>query len=452
MTNKDVVYQTHWHRTALHVALKSKELELVKLLIEKFNLNFENGEDELINDLTILKYCIEDCDKLSEEQKHKIFIRACQEGQLEIIKYFIIEYKIDFFLRDDYGMNAMDHVVYTNQNIKTVKLLYKLGFKDFTKLELHYACMGGNLKIIKFLVKHGANVKEQYQNKYPIDFVFKNDSMATIDFLMRSGSPMMSNDSLHSMIACNTLEYVKKFDEKYKIDWTSRNSNDYTIVQFFVVYGDDLEVMKYVVEYSSAEVINYKGKLNKTALHMAFEHNRVDMILNVLQYCCDLNAVTDDGENCMFLALSSSASFQLPEFLIEKGFDINVRNNKGQTPFHNLFYNPSQEVAFKSIKFGLNANAVDNDGKTALHYAVEPNVDNMLNRIKYCLNDLKIDPSICDNRKRLAQHYAVELGQVDVLEMFASFGELDLNAKDVDGKTPLMIAETLGGDVYNFLK
>lgn len=457
MTNKEEIYGRRFHGSALNTVIHTENLELVQILVEKFNMKFEDCEIDQITSVDVLRYCLEKCgDKFSEKEKNAIFFRACQRGSIAIIKYFVEELKTDIYLRDDSGMNVMEHVVFWNTNIDIVKCLYDLGFKDFTQLGdenktcLHSACRGGNLEIIEFLIAHGASLHAKtLDNKYPIDFVWKRDFLEIVNSIMGKCSPMMSTDTLNALIVMSSLENVQTYIESYKIDWSIRDSNDYTILQYFVQYGEDLDVLKYIVDHSKVDV---RTKDGLTVLHLALQTDKRDMVFNTLQFCCDLNAVTNSGVTCMHFAISGSASFQLAEFLIKKGFDINVRDNKGRTPVHSMFFNSSKELATKSIQFGLNVNARDDDGKTALHHAIEANSYFQLDHIKYCLNDLKVDPSICDNRKRMALHYAVELGKVNVLDTLARYTYLDLDAKDVDGKTPLMLAETIGEECFSFLK
>ena len=58
--------------------------------------------------------------------------------------------------------------------------------------------------------------------------------------------------------------------------------------------------------------------------------------------------------------------------LIEKGADVNMKNNEGHTPLMWAACNRNAGTVKKLIKAGADVNAQDNLGKTALMYAVMP--------------------------------------------------------------------------------
>jgi ankyrin repeat protein len=80
-----------------------------------------------------------------------------------------------------------------------------------------------------------------------------------------------------------------------------------------------------------------------------------------------------------FLAVESE--YDAVEFLLEQGFDCNVRNRFNQPPlFDAVTLNDHRMVALL-LHHGANPNLTDNEGNTALHRAFEVNAPEELRRV-----------------------------------------------------------------------
>ncbi len=56
------------------------------------------------------------------------------------------------------------------------------------------------------------------------------------------------------------------------------------------------------------------------------------------------------------------------QFLIEKGADVNLADNKGLTSLHMAGRRGTKEIVILLLDNGANAGAADSQGKTALDY------------------------------------------------------------------------------------
>lgn len=79
----------------------------------------------------------------------------------------------------------------------------------------------------------------------------------------------------------------------------------------------------------------------------------------------DINSNSFDGSNLLCLA-SRSGCVKVVEFLIEKGVDVNVRDNEGKTSLHLAVIIPGQNtyIAKVLLNKGAEINIQDNEGKT----------------------------------------------------------------------------------------
>ena len=113
------------------------------------------------------------------------------------------------------------------------------------------------------------------------------------------------------------------------------------------------------------------------------------------------------GDTPLMMACKQTHTEQMISFLIEKGADVNAKDNDGKTPL--MFASEGARVTAVNLLLskGARVNEKDNEGRSALLFAT------------YAWNDGKEDPEIADT---LLKHGA------------------DVNAQDNDGVTPLIRA------------
>ncbi|ONH97300.1 hypothetical protein PRUPE_7G182500 [Prunus persica] len=139
----------------------------------------------------------------------------------------------------------------------------------------------------------------------------------------------------------------------------------------------------------------------------------------------------------------------MTEEILNKKKDLAiVTDEKGWTPLHYAAFYGHESIVIQLLETGkCSAYMGDEaDKKTALHIAASKgHVHVMKQLISYC-------PDCCevvDQRRRNALHYALEKSQsriIDIVMMDAWLSNVLLNAKDVDGNTPLHL---LNAPIYN---
>ena len=107
-------------------------------------------------------------DTVKREKKYITtpLVRACQNGDLEVVE-FLLEHKADVNRQaQDATGNTPLYVACDNGNLKLARLLLKRGAYVDTQIRLnrmsplHAAIKGGFLEIVKLLLKHDAEVIE----------------------------------------------------------------------------------------------------------------------------------------------------------------------------------------------------------------------------------------------------------------------------------------------------
>lgn len=126
--------------------------------------------------------------------------------------------------------------------------------------------------------------------------------------------------------------------------------------------------------------VNKRDNKNRHILHHLIKINDDALflhIINIFLECSeiDINCIDKNENTVLHLLLIEDKikNFEalLPLFL-NKGFNINYINNKGNTILHELFhrYKDCHEKLDFMFNFGIDVNLKNNFGKTILHYAV----------------------------------------------------------------------------------
>jgi len=105
-----------------------------------------------------------------------------------------------------------------------------------------------------------------------------------------------------------------------------------------------------------------------------------------------------------------------------------------------------QGMLYTLIKAGLSVEIVNNSKKNPLHFAVE---SGCIENVKTLL-EKGVDPKWQDNFEKDALNTLISLRKEENMEIFEMLVEsgVDLNSKDMDRKTPLIIASEKGHEKY----
>jgi ankyrin repeat protein len=125
--------------------------------------------------------------------------------------------------------------------------------------------------------------------------------------------------------------------------------------------------------------------------------------------------------------------------LIERGDDINARNDRGYTPLHLAATSGNREVVQLLLENAAEVDAVETDtGCTPLHHAAS------LGHAGVCelLVRYGADPDAQTTRRETPLHLAVARGHAGVVALLLKY-HARLDIRDTHGMTPLQQAETV---------
>jgi len=283
---------------------------------------------------------------------------------------------------------------------------------DRGNTELHLAAQEGQPKLAKLLLKHGAHVNAQ------------NDEKVT---------------PLHSLAALGRIQ-----------------DSHIEVAKLLLASGADLKA---------------QDKEGRTPLHVAVGGGSPRLAELLLASGSDPNARGKNGETPLHVACWSRA-YRLAELLLARGADAKARDDRGATALHRLvgtWEAPKEEdcrLAASLIAAGADPNLLDKDGwspfeltlvcieraplaKTLLEKGADPNAmprgdvapvhrAALLGSadLVRALLDRGVQVNARDGKDQTPLHYAAGAGHLEVLDLLLARGA-ELAARDLRGRTAL---------------
>lgn len=193
--------------------------------------------------------------------------------------------------------------------------------------------------------------------------------------------------------------------------------SDFSYDPFQALRRQDLSIFKYIIQNDKA-ALEKKDWSGATVLISAVKANKIKAVLFLLENGANIHARDRDGMTVLHHA-ADQANESLFKILIQHGADLKARDDNGKTALHHAVgsLNTYTEIySEEKVKFtdhkqvkknntieqvvaaGVDVNAHDNEGKTALHYAA----DNQEYAIIKSLISLGAKPEIRDNEGHTA--------------------------------------------------
>ena len=180
-------------------------------------------------------------------------------------------------------------------------------------------------------------------------------------------------------------------------------------------------------------------------LHALIRENDVEGIKTAIANGADINARGEAGKTPLAFALQSQ---EVPDgmvkHLLQYDPDITITSETGKTPLHFAMLRDNTEFIKVLIEKGADINARDQEGSTPLMWALHFSTKGGRRLTKDTaivglFSYDKLDVRIKDRFGNSPIHEAVINKKNQFIKMLIERGT-DINARDQDGRTPLMIA------------
>ena len=330
---------------------------------------------------------------------------------------------------------------------------------------LHYAVIGGQADVAKFLIGQGADVNVE-DIETPLHYAIEKDRKDIVESLIAAGANVNArkrfpdgDTALHSAIK-----------GVYK-----------DIVALLIAHGADVNANKRgyltgdtplitAVESGHREIVemlaggsadlNARNDSGDTPLHVAVQNNERDIAELLIDKAANANAKNKRGLTPLDIAISRNRNelidllirkgtavstihtaalagdIQKVRSFIEAGVDVNAKDESGMTPLLRAISGEHADVARFLIEAGADVNASDKQGDTPLVYALW-NEDSETVKL---LVEKEADINVKDRLLGYSPlHWALFTGRKALTELVLDAGA-DVNIESKAGETPLDVA------------
>lgn len=266
---------------------------------------------------------------------------------------------------------------------------------------LHVAAKNGNVNMIVFLLKNGANPNiKNFKNELPLHIAINQDKPEAASLLVNGGSNIFAR----------TLEGKTAIGLGFE-----RNDNSNTNANYYDVFIND-------------KTAEYKDDLTgKSIVHIFVEEKNEKAIQTCIKQGIPLSLLDFEGLTPLdyaFKSMDDDAVVRIAANLIKNGAD---REKSSDYDY------------FRTCVINRNMNYRFEDGQTPLHFAA---VKNHKAIAKFLLDEKNEQParkSAQDGSGATPLHEAVRYGSTDVVTILLE-AKADTNARDNMGKTPILLA------------
>ena len=327
---------------------------------------------------------------------------AARNGAIEIIN-LLLDAKADVDSRLNLGQTPL-HLASINMKIEAVSLLLTrgAGVDEADKegwTSLHNAAYNGHVSVVETLLQKGALVDAQTQGgSTALHIAAKEGHTNVIELLLRHRANIQRVSSVGSALHC-------------------------------AVYGGHDSAVRSLLNNRISPAL--RDPLGATALHVAAEspERTTGIIEMLLEYSADLNAVTQEGETALNLAIRQKSE-KVVKTLLEHNANCDITPKDGWRPLLAAVATGDVNIVRLLLEHGVNVNAVNEVGWTPLMFVADRGYDNIMEMLLEAGADLHLRTAI--NQTPL--HKALYHGSKPAIKLLLSHGA-DPSAVDVFGRS-----------------
>lgn len=370
-------------------AIYKKNIDAVKFLLEKgakVNVFTTKHATPLkyavvVQDFPIVKLLLKHGAVVDAPDKNGTtpLMLACNKGNIEIIEC-LIAHGADLHAKNVAGSTPITFV----DDPKVAELLKQKGidldvvFRAGSPLMI--AAYNGNLKMIDYLLRHGAKVNQRdHRKSTALMLACIGGRLEAVKKLVAAGAKVNDHNinyqtPLTAAALANNLPIVKYLlENKANPNVMHKKGGSPLLI---AVKNNNLEMVKLLLAHGAK--VNLPNKGGMTALYVATINNLSEMIKLLLKHGADPNI--PDAENCLsplMFAIAMDKPAAAKALLTSPVIKVNHKNRDGATALMACANKPV-EYAELLLKHGADPNLQDNNGVCALLLAMrEKNYDLM---------------------------------------------------------------------------
>ena len=444
--NADFNIKDSHGKTVLFDAVEGGNLDILKDVINNTNnLNIldENHQNVLFSavikdDISLATELILNginVNFLDKDGQNVLFNAILQGAKNLPLIELLIKKGINLNIVDNYHKNLIDEILYVFDLQKNPPKELDGKYKIVTE-EKEYLPLG-------FLfLEHGLEIdKIDESGKTTLQKAVENKNFTNAEFLLNCGADVNICDEFEKNIVHK--EILKGY-------------SNYKMIDFLVSHGANIDARdldeKGIVDDIIEIIAIIKGfKKPNTFFSNEIKYDeKYDILLKkVLTYRPNIERQRLDGTNILFDMVMYN-DFETLKTIINYGINLNLKDKRGYTPLMHMVEEGLKIIDKKEkelfverliyfLKYRVNVDIQDNDGRTVIHKAV---IANNLIVVEKLLTK-KADLSIRDVHGRTALHHTQWYGNYKIARWLIAAGA-DMNLPDNSGFTLLNYAAIFG--------
>ncbi len=340
-------------------------------------------------------------------------LRAAQGGHMKLVKYLV---------------EKGGDIKYTNINTHNENII-------------HWVAYWGDLKFLEELYAKGFNIDQANNNNVtPLAKAASKGHFEIVKFLYEKGAKIDIADHQGNtlmIMACEASSFqIVKFLHEKGADINVVAKNGYTALLLASRCLGSIDESRDIINYlvKNGADINVKAENAYTVITHLAGMGELETIKLLHKKGVDIHCLASDHTPIMEASLMGHTA--VVEFLHKTGVDINFTTKSGYTPLmHASLRSDNLEVIQFLLDNGANVNAKALDGSTALMGAAQYghlSIIELLLKNGASVKDL-------DNNKYSALSKAAQNGHTQVVEYLVKKG-VNIDQKTEDGYTPICLA------------
>ena len=231
---------------------------------------------------------------------------------------------------------------------------------------LQCAALRGHRAVVQLLISKGAMIdaKEDWPGGTALHYAAENGHRDVAEFLIDSGADINAartypagDTPLRSAILKGHRDIVELLISK-GADINAKNDQGRTPLDFAIDKGHK-DIVKLLMDNGA----------KYSSIHIAAQTGDQAQVKVFLSQGIDINVEDDKGNTPLFYAIRDSHD-ELAQFLIDQGADINYTDKNGYGPLHHAIWYGRAAMVKVLVSRGADVNLMPEKGYSSLHYAV----------------------------------------------------------------------------------